>query len=152
MKRIFTGTCLAAVFSVACSAYAQQPPPPTAPADAMAAKTTKLSGCLKAGADAGTFELATSKKDKMATSDQAAAAAPTSSQAPTQDAMAKVNTKNVKLVPATGVALAAHLDHQVEVSGSWQQAASAAPDASGAKTFSVTSVKMIAPSCTTGSS
>lgn len=153
MTNTLSATCLAVVLSAACTAYAQQPPAPAAPADAMAPKTTKLTGCLKSGADAGTFELATSKKDNMATSAPVGAAAP-SSETPAHDSMANADPKTVKLAPSAGVALTSHLNHQIEVSGSWEQAsgsAGATTDAGQAKTFSVTAVKMIAASCTTGS-
>ena len=169
MKRTITGTCLAAALGIALSASAQQPPqpqpsqptPPSQGATASLDREMKLTGCLKASTEAGTFELATSKKDK-ARGDASAAAQPpasTSSQAPAQDAMASAGaSKNVKLVPASGVDLAAHLNHQVEVAGSWGAAAAAAapattPDGSGpkaGKTFSVTAVKMISAACTAG--
>jgi hypothetical protein len=167
MNRKLTGACLAAALGVALSASAQQPPQPqpsqpTPPAQAATVsldRESKLSGCLKSGTENGTFELATSKKAK-GTHGDAASNPSTTSQAPTQDAMAAAGaSKNVKLVPATGVDLAAHLNHQVEVAGSWSASAgaSAEPSSAGAsasvkagRSFSVTSVKMISANCSTG--
>ena len=163
MKRTFIGTCAAAALGLALTASAQQPPQPqpsqpTPPAQAPAAaaehseRATKLSGCLKAGMTPGSFELATGKKDKMAPPADAAGAAP-ASQAPAQDAMAKATSHNVKLTAGAGVELAAHVNHQVELAGSWQQAMASAAGADAAKsgkTFTVTSVKMISATCTTG--
>ena len=161
MKRTFVGTCLAAALGMAISASAQQPPQPqpqpsqptpaaSASAQDTKAQDTKLTGCLKAGTAAGSFELATSKKDKAAKTGDSAATS-TSPQAPAQGAMASDEKKNVKLSPAAGVDLAAHLNHQIEIAGSWDTAAGASSAAGAAsKTFNVTSVKMISASCTTG--
>ena len=167
MTRTLIGTCAAAALGFALTASAQQPPPqpqpsqPTpaaqAPAAAPGEQATKLNGCLKAGMTPGTFELATGKKDKMAptSGDAAAPAQPPASagQAPAQDAMAKAGSRNVKLIVGSGVDLAAHVNHQVELNGSWQQpmASAAGADATKAgKTFTVTSVKMISATCTSG--
>jgi hypothetical protein len=166
MKRTLIGTCAAAALGLALTASAQQPPQPqpsqpTPPAQAPAAsaaehadKAMKVSGCLKAGATAGTFELATSKRAKA--SDAANPAQPPaspSSQAPAQDAMAKAGPRNVMLSAGAGVDLAAHLNHQVELGGTWQQSMASSVSADAAKsgkTFNVTSVKMISATCTTG--
>jgi hypothetical protein len=169
MKPTFTGTCLAAALGVALSASAQSPapqtPPPATPpspsASASLDREVKLTGCLKAGSEAGSFELANVKKDKGMGSGTASpspgstpAQPPASAQAPAQEAYA--GAKNVKLSPAPGVDLAAHVNHQIEVAGAWSQAGGASPGAAGAdapkmgKTFTVTSAKMIAASCTTG--
>jgi hypothetical protein len=157
MARTFVVTCAVAALGVALSASAQQPPQPQpsqptpaaqAPAPAQADRATKLSGCVKAGLTPSTFELATSKKDKMAP-----AASQPGTPAPAQDAMAKAGSGNVKLSAGAGVDLMAHVNHQVELTGSWEQAAAAAAGADAAKagkTFTVTSVKMVAATCTTG--
>jgi hypothetical protein len=165
MARTFVATCAAAALGVALTASAQPPQPqpsqPTPPAQAAATldREVKLSGCLKAGTETGTFELATGKKDKMTrgSADAATPAQPpasTASQAPAQDAMAKAAAKNVKLMAAPGVELAAHLNHQIEVAGAWDPsaAATASGDAKAAKTFNVTAVKMISATCTSGTS
>lgn len=159
MKRTLIGTCTAAALGLALTASAQQPPQPqpsqptpAAQAPAASAQEVKLSGCLKAGSGPGMFELATGKKDKMAAPSDAAAQPP-AGQAPAQDAMAKAASRNVKLSPAAGVDLAAHLNHQVELAGSWMQGAAAAAGADAAKagkTLTVTSVKMISATCTSG--
>ncbi len=123
-----------------------------------AERAAKLSGCLKAGATAGSFELATGKKGKMtpAASDATSPAQPpasTSSQAPTQDAMARAGSRNVMLAAGAGVDLTPHVNHQVELGGTWQPSIAAAASADAAKsgkTFNVTSLKMISATCTTG--
>jgi hypothetical protein len=167
MKRTLIGSVAAATLGLAMTVSAQQPPQPqpsqpTPPAQAAvtadADKPAKLSGCLKSGATPGTFELATGKKAKMAptSADAASPAQPpasTSSQAPTQDAMAKAGARNVTLAAGTGVDLAAHLNHQVELTGTWQSSIAAAASADAAKsgkTFNVTAVKMVSATCTTG--
>lgn len=167
MKPAFIGTVAAATLGLALTVSAQQPPQPqpsqpTPPAQAQAMehseKAAKLSGCLKAGATAGSFELATGKKAKMAptSADATSPAQPpasTSSQAPTQDAMARAGSQNVMLSAGSGVDLAPHLNHQVEVNGTWQasMAGAASPDAAKhGRTFNVTSLKMVSATCTTG--
>jgi hypothetical protein len=153
MKRSLAGSCLTFVVAAAIGVSAQAPPQPAKPdmpsAQASVDKEVKLTGCLKAGADAGSFELATGKKATKAGTDAAATSQtpPASGQAPTQAAMASAGMgKNVKLTAAPGVDLAAHLNHQIQVAGSW----SAAADAAKGKSFAVSSVKMIAATCTTG--
>jgi hypothetical protein len=135
MKTLIVGTSLAGLLGLALTASAQQPPqpqpqprpdPPAAAAPAPD-RDTKLTGCVKPGTEAGTFELTTSKKP----------------------------ASKVALAPAAGVNLQAHLNHQVELTGSWLAAAPAAADAAKdaekkARTFSVTDVKMIAATCPTG--
>jgi hypothetical protein len=160
MNRSLTGTCLAAALGVALTASAQTPPPaqqPTTRPDPPAAtasldKEMKLTGCLKAGSTAGAFDLTNVKKDKPAGAGTSATP-PASAQAPAQEAMASAAPKTVTLKPAAGVDLAAHLNHQIEVAGSWDASATAGAEGAAAKaskTFNVTSVKMIAASCTSG--
>ena len=178
MARTFVATCAAAALGVALTASAQTPPQPqpsqptppaqTAPPAAASAtldREMSLTGCLKAGATPGTFELATGKKDRMSKSGSADATTPaqppasTASQAPTQDAMAKAATSNVKLMAKPGTDLAPHLNHQIQVTGSWEAGAGAGAAASASgdiakagKTFNVSSLKMIAATCTSGTS
>jgi hypothetical protein len=175
MARTFVATCAAAVLGVALTASAQQPPQPqpsqptppsqTAPpaqASATLDREVKLSGCLKAGTAPGSFELATGKKDRAARgADATTPAQPPaspSSQAPTQDAMAKAASANVKLMAKTGVDLAPHLNHQVEVTGTWDAASAGAASAAGGdmakagKTLNVSNLKMVSATCTSGTS
>jgi hypothetical protein len=115
----------------------------------------KLSGCVKSG-QIGTFELATGKKDKsVGVSDGFSSPGAASTQSPTQDAMARAGARSVKLLAASDVNFAPHLNHQVEVAGFWQAsgASQAAGDATNAsKTFVVTGIRMISATCTAGTS
>jgi hypothetical protein len=170
-RKIATG-CFAAMFGLAVSAGAQTPSTPQtpspstpstpsspstptasptnpypsaqAPAADRAGKEHKLTGCIQAGTSASSFELTNIKKGAGASE----SAAP-----------ADAASKNVKLTPASGVDLAAHVGHTVEVSGSWAKsgdspsaAAPAAAPAGGAmaKEFSVKNVKMVSSTCSAG--
>jgi hypothetical protein len=152
MKRALTGTCLATLFGFAIvSAQTTPQTPPSAPqtpdpaATAKLDKEVKLTGCLKSGAEPGSFELTNVKKSEGAGPSAAAGAAPA------------MGEKTVKLTASPSVNLAAHTGHQIEVTGTWAAKASATPPAADApatakagKEFNVTAVKMIASSCTTG--
>ncbi len=160
MKTTLTGTCVAALTAFALTASAQQPAPQPAPqpstpaptASASMDKDVKLTGCVKAGADAGSFELANVKKDMGASASAGGATASASAPASAGE------SKNIKLSPASGVDIAAHVGHTVEVSGTWSGSASAAPPSESApsgsakagKTLSVSAVKMVSATCTTG--
>ena len=131
MTRKIAAGCFAAMFGLAVSAGAQTPstpqtPPPAtpstpsspstptasptnpypsaqAPAADRAGKEMKLTGCVQAGTSASSFELTNIKKgDARRRRRPAAPAAATAS-------------KNVKLTAASGVDLAAHVGHTVEV-------------------------------------
>lgn len=147
MTRKIASTCVAAIFGFALTAAAQTPPPSAPPADPQtppsasapmpqdqpSAKAGKeLTGCVQAGTEAGSFEL-TNVKGKGDSGDK----------------------KTVKLAAAPGVDLATHVGHTVELSGSWDAgapsaSAPAAAPASDAKAFSVSSVKMVSSTCSTG--
>lgn len=145
MKTTFTGACVAAFAAVAIAASAQQPapqtpPPQPTPAPSASVKLDKdvtLTGCVKAGTAPGSFELSNVKK-----------AGDTS--------MAK--DAKIALSPAAGVDLAAHSGHTVEVTGTWAAAAAATPpspsapagDAKAGKSLTVSKVKMVSATCTTG--
>jgi hypothetical protein len=171
-RKIATG-CFAAILGLAVSAGAQTPsnpqtppstpstPSPSTPstptnpypsAQAPAAdragkdsKDMKLTGCVQAGTSASSFELTNIKKGMHEPSASAAPAAATAS-------------KNVKLTAASGVDLAAHVGHTVEVSGSWAKSGdspsaaspSASPSGSGGKEFTVSNVKMVSSTCSAG--
>lgn len=157
MKKTFTGTCVAAFAAVAMTAAAQQPAPQTPapqPTPAPSAsvkldKDVKITGCVKAGAEAGSYELTNVKKDSAA---GVGAAASAGAAGATASASTMSDSKNVKISPAAGVDLAAHVGHTVELMGSWSAGASASPagEARAAKTFNATSVKMVSATCTTG--
>jgi hypothetical protein len=173
MTRKIAAGCFAAMFGLAVSAGAQTPsspqtPPstpatPSSPAQPPASPTSpypssqsadragkemKITGCVAAGTSANSFELTNVKKG-MSESPSAAAA-------PAADTA----SKNVKLTAASGVDLAAHVGHTVEVTGSWAKAGdapgasaatpSASASGSGAKEFSVKNVKMVSSTCSAG--
>jgi hypothetical protein len=172
MTRKIAAGCFAAMFGLAVSAGAQTPttpqtpspstpsspsqPPPasptnpypssTSPSADRAGKEMKITGCIQAGTSASSFELTNVKKG--------AGDAPSAAASPSADTA----SKNVKLTPASGVDLAAHVGHTVEVSGSWAKsgdspssaAPAASPSGSGAKEFTVKNVKMVSSTCSAG--
>jgi hypothetical protein len=162
MTRKIAAGCFAAMFGLAVSAGAQTPstpqtPPATpspsspstptasptnpypsaqAPAADRAGKEMKLTGCVQAGTSASSFELTNIKKGEHGSTASAAPAAA---------------AKNVKLTAASGVDLAAHVGHTVEVAGSWAKPAADAPaGAPMAKEFTVNNVKMVSSTCSAG--
>ncbi len=71
--------------------------------------------------------------------------------ASTAAAPADAASKNVKLTAASGVDLAAHVGHTVEVSGSWAKSGDASASAAPmAKEFTVKNVKMVSSTCSAG--
>jgi hypothetical protein len=176
MTRKIAVGCFAAMFGLAVSAGAQTPsnpsspqPPSTpspatpstpssptnpypsaqAPSSERGGKETKLTGCVQAGTSASSFELTNIKKG-MSGEHSASAGAGAAS-------------KSVKLSAASGVDLAAHVGHTVEVSGSWAKSggdtssaspSAASPSASAGggmdKEFTVKNVKMVSSTCSAG--
>ena len=145
MKRLFTGTCLAAFCAATLSAQTPSQPPASAPPqDTM--KTVTATGCLRAGEQPNTFVLSNMKwADKAAgsatgTSGTAAPAAAGSS---------------LKLVGAGASQLTEHIGKTVEVTGTIEKSQSAAAPPAGepakpAKdepTLSVRTAKMVSSSC-----
>lgn len=157
MTRKIASTCFAAMFGLAIvNVSAQTPPqqpqtPTSAPqASAMdhAGKMNKLTGCVQAGTDANSYQLSNIKKGhKM--EGATASNESTPAMAPSDKA-----GKNVTLKTSSGVDLAAHVGHTVEVSGNWAaasaDASSTAGSMAGAKEFTVTSVKMVSATCSAG--
>jgi hypothetical protein len=178
MTRKIAAGCFAAMFGLAVSAGAQTPSTPSqppsspspstpsspstpqsptasptnpypsaqAPAAEHAGKEMKLTGCVQAGTSASSFELTNIKKGMHDSPSASASSAPATA------------SKNVKLTTASGVDLAAHVGHTVEVSGSWSMAGdspsaaspSASPSGSGGKEFTVKNVKMVSSTCSAG--
>jgi len=165
MKRVITGTCLAAAFAVGLAA--QTPPPQTPPStpqnpptsspsamqDRDSAKTVTVTGCLKAGDSADSYTLSDLKwgsKDKSA-----GGAVGTSGSAPAGIGAAST----LKIVPSGSTKLSEHVGHQVELTCSVGDKDSARPSAkpsdpaaapsAGASgpTFEAKSVKMVAATC-----
>jgi hypothetical protein len=184
MTRKIAAGCFAAMFGLAVSAGAQTPSTPQTPSPSTPStpsspstpstpssptnpypssqsstaerggKEAKLTGCIQAGTSASSFELTNVKKGMSEHS------------APASGAAADAASKNVKLTAASGVDLAAHVGHTVEVSGSWSKAggagdtssaspSAASPSASSSssgmgKEFTVKNVKMVSSTCSAG--
>ena len=135
MKRVLTGSFMAAAFAVGLSAQttppqsaAPQAPPQAPPAmqeSKDAAKTVTVSGCLKAGDSADSFMLSDLKwnRDK-----DAAGAVGTSGSAAPPAAVASATS--LKIIPSGSTKLSEHVGHQVELTGTISdKARSAAPAA-----------------------
>jgi hypothetical protein len=157
MKRVLTGSFLAAAFAVGLSAQTTPPQttPPTSqpPAQAQekgdrdAAKTITVTGCLKAGDSANSFMLSDLKwgnKDKaVGTSGTAAPPA------------AVASATSLKVIPGASAKLSEHVGHQVEVTGtiSDSKAPSTPPDpastrsSSSAPSVEARSVRMVSQTC-----
>ncbi len=173
MTRTITAT-VGALMLTAAAAGAQSPEKPRTADPADHAQATaermvdqKLTGCVQAGTAPGTFELKVNKKDTPAGATQPdVAAAPAGS--------AAMKAKNVVLAANPGVNLEAHVGHTIEVTGSWGQAQAPGADAPRAdtpraeapradapradaskadekgKVFTVSNVKMVSSTCSTG--
>ena len=147
MKRLFTGTCLAALCAVSHTSQTPSQPPASASQDTM--KTVTATGCLRAGDQPNSFVLSNVKwSDKAAgaatgTSGTAAAPAPSAT--------------SVKLVGApAGENLTEHIGHTVEITGSIAPKSPSAAPPAGEQTarkdkdepsLNVRTVKMVSSSC-----
>jgi hypothetical protein len=169
MKRVLTGTFLAATFAVGLSAQSPAPssPPSTSPSSPSPSAqspsyepkdTAKggvtVTGCLKAGDSADSFILSDLKfSDK-----KAPGAVGTSGSAPAPAAIASATT--LKLNPGSAK-LTDHIGHTVEVTGAVgsksdmgagappaDPSASPRASASSGPSLDVKSVKMVSDSCT----
>ena len=144
MKRLFTGTCLAAFCAATLSAQTPSQPPASAPPqDTM--KTVTATGCLRAGEQPNTFVLSNVKW-----ADKAAGATGTSGTAAPAAA-----GNSLKLVGAGASQLTEHIGKTVEVTGTIDKSPSAAAPPAGepapAKkdepTLNVRTAKMVSSSC-----
>jgi hypothetical protein len=171
MKRVLTGSCLAAAFAVGLAAQTPSPstPPQTTPQtppssaspssqDRDAAKAITVTGCLKAGDSSDSFMLSDLKWGGKGSSTGAVG---TSGSAPA--AIGSATT--LKIVPSGGAKLSEHVGHQVEITGTVADKAkspsSTTPDpaspagrpssapssASSAPTFEARTVKMVSQTC-----
>ena len=167
MKRVLTGTFLAATFAVGLSAQAptpQSPTPSTTPSSPSpsaqspsyeskdAAKAVTVTGCLKAGDTADSFILSDLKW-----SDKKAPGAVGTSGSAAPAAIASATT--LKLNPGMSK-LTDHIGHTVEVTGAVgtksessattpaDPTASPRASASSGPSLDVKSVKMVSDSCT----
>jgi hypothetical protein len=157
MKRVFTGTCLAAFCAAALSAQAPASQAPSSQAqDSM--KTVTATGCLRAGETPNSFVLSDVKwAGKAGTPTEATGTAGTAGSA------AAATTLRLVGAPA-GVQLTEHIGHTIEVSGMLndkeKSAAGAAASGTGGdqtsrakagakpeQTLNVRTVKMVSSSC-----
>ncbi len=167
MKRMITGSFLAATFAVGLSAQTTPPqtPPSTPqttpqtsrPSSSMDdAKSVTVTGCLKAGSGADSFELSDLKWGSKDTKSPGAVGT-SGSGAPTGIGSAST----LKIVPSGGAKLSEHVGHTVEVTGSIEGKASgsatsptpsdpaARPSASASgPTLEAKTVKMVSSTCT----
>jgi hypothetical protein len=160
MKRVFTGTCLAAFCAAALSAQAPASQAPSSQAqDSM--KTVTATGCLRAGETPNSFVLSDVKwAGKAGTPTTATGTAGT---AGTAGSAAAATTLRLVGAPA-GVQLTEHIGHTIEVSGNLNdkeksaagaaasgtggdQTSRAKPDAKPEQTLNVRTVKMVSSSC-----
>jgi hypothetical protein len=115
MKRVFAGTCMAALFAVGLAAQdpQQRPPAQSSAAD----KTVTFTGCVKAGDTPNSFILSNIKADEK---EKAGATG-------TSGAMAKA-PDSVRLIASGDTKLSEHVGHQVSVTGTLsERSASASP-------------------------
>jgi hypothetical protein len=156
MKRVFTGTCLAAFCAAALSAQAPASQAPSSQAqDSM--KTVTATGCLRAGETPNSFVLSDVKWAGKAGTPTATGTAGTAGSA------AAATTLHLVGAPA-GVQLTEHIGHTIEVSGNLNdkeksaagaaasgtggdQTSRAKPDAKPEQTLNVRTVKMVSSSC-----
>jgi hypothetical protein len=160
MKRVLTGSFLAAAFAVGLSAQTppQTTPPPTTPPSSptspmqdreSSSKNVTVTGCLKAGDSADSFTLS----DLKFGGSKGAGAVGTSGAAPPA-ALASATTLNIK--PSGSTKLSEHVGHQVEISGSVAESKApsapadpaARPSASASgPTIEARSVRMVSDKC-----
>jgi len=124
-------------------------------------KSTRLTGCLQAGTEAGTYELTNikGKKSDASTSSSSSSAASSAS-----SASASGSDRSVKLVADPGVDLSTFVGHEIEVSGNWSSssgstsASASASDTSSPyppshlvnRDFNATAVKLVSATCSVG--
>ena len=155
MKRVLTGSFMAAAFAVGLSA--QTTPPQTTPPSLPpmqesrdAAKTVTVTGCLKAGYTADSFTLSDLK---FGNKDKGGAAVGTSGTAAPPAAIASATS--LKIIPGSAK-LSEHVGHQVEVTGTVSEKdkaaapsdpASTRPAAASGPSVEARSVRMVAATC-----
>jgi hypothetical protein len=121
MKRLLTGTCLAATFAVGLAAQSPATPQTATPQyqpsmqePKAAAKSITVTGCLKAGDTPESFILSDLKwSDKSKTSDTTGVVGTSGSTVP--PAVASATT--LKIIPSPSTKLIEHIGHTVEITG-----------------------------------
>lgn len=148
MKKVFAGTFVAAAFAVGLSAQTipgQGQPMQDVAKDA--AKSVTVTGCLKAGEAADTYQLSDLKW-----ADKAAGAVGTSGVVTPMAPAATAAALNIVGSPS-GAKLSDHVGHTVELTGSVDKADKAmagatAPDAARPQaSFNVRNLKMVSATC-----
>jgi hypothetical protein len=167
MKRVLTGSFLAAAFAVGLSAQTTPPqttPPPTTPPSSPSSpsssmqdrdsKNITVTGCLKAGSGADSFTLS----DLKWGGSKAGGAVGTSGAA-APAALASASTLTIK--PSGSTKLSEHVGHQVEISGAVADSKASAPPSTpadpaaaprpsasaGGPTIEARSVRMVSEKC-----
>lgn len=155
MRRVFTGTLVAAMLGAVALVGAQQPSAPQKPGDVpgevrseaksqIDAKTQTITGCIQKGAGPDSFILAEAGTGAAA---PAPGAKPGEKPAGTSGA-----TKSYALMAKPSEDLSKHVGHRVEITGTVAPAPPAAAGAPAASTLpkealAVQSVKMVSASC-----
>jgi hypothetical protein len=161
MKSLFAGTCLAAVCAVGLAAQTPTSQPPASSSAQKDDKAVTVTGCLKAGSTAGTYELTNAKMG----SSSGSSATGTSGAAGAAGSASASAGQTIKLTgDPSGAKLSDHVGHTVQVTGKIAGAGSSTSGTSGtgagagtgtsgtagssaAKTLDVDSVKMVSSSC-----
>ena len=148
MKRLFTGTCLAALCAATLSAQTpSQPPASSASQDTM--KTVTATGCLRAGEQPNSFVLSNVKWADKAPGATAGTSGTAASPSP--------SASSLRLIAASaGAQLTENIGKTVEVTGTIDKSPSAAAPPAGEQpaakakdepTLNVRTVKMVSSSC-----
>jgi hypothetical protein len=169
MKRVLTGSFMAAAFAVGLSAQTtppQTPPttPPSSPSSPSSpsqssqdrdSKNITVTGCLKAGDSADSFTLSDLKWGGSKGSGAVGTSGATGGGAPA--GMASATTLTIK--PSASTKLSEHVGHQVEVTGSVSDSAkssststtpadpAARPSSASGPTIEARSVRMVSATC-----
>ncbi|HXW06658.1 MAG TPA: hypothetical protein VD833_15590 [Vicinamibacterales bacterium] len=124
MKRLFAGTCLAAVCAVGLAAQS----PGQSPAQSPAAKDDKeatITGCLRAGDQPNSFVLENVKWDKGGSGAATGTTGSAAGSAPGSSASAAAGQKVRLIGSPAGTKLEDHIGHTVQVTGKLGQMGSA---------------------------
>jgi hypothetical protein len=162
MKRVLTGSFLAAAFAVGLSAQTTPPqttpptgssqPPMQEPRAGADSKNVTVTGCLKAGDSADSFTLSDLKFGGSKGSGAVGTSGATGAGAPPA-ALASASTLTIK--PSGSTKLTEHVGHQVEITGSVAESKSSAPAdpassrpaAASGPTIEARSVRMVSATC-----
>jgi len=120
MKRVFAGSCMAALFAVSLAAQDPTTQKPSSSSQAAGAdKTVTFTGCVKQGDSPSSFILANIKADEKEKGGAATG---------TTGAMAKAPDQ-VRLIASGDTKLSEHVGHQVTVTGTLSERGSSSPSA-----------------------